>query len=185
MLRLGVKGALIAGVVSTALTWPMTADANWISVGLHYLSLFLALNTVLLALIQTIVLRRLLACQNIDVYFRRMFGKEVRGTWKPDISQLRIWNMPSLLLYYSVVCFLFGLYSIVATHLEVRFFLFLFAWDLCVNPDFPQLSYLVGGFLGVIVVGYIVMASLLVSPVWKQLGQDRTVLPLHGGDTQV
>ncbi|KAH7090172.1 hypothetical protein FB567DRAFT_284828 [Paraphoma chrysanthemicola] len=102
-----VTAALVAGVVSSAFSWPTIESAPWTAKAVFYSTLLLAISAIATGSQQSIALNR---------YGRQPDGlKElqdsIKGTQRGDArpSQLYVWQLPIMLLNISLALFVVGL----------------------------------------------------------------------------
>jgi hypothetical protein len=103
----GDQAALIAGVVSSAFSWPTIEPAPWTAKAVFYCTLFVSLSAVATGSQQSIALTR---------YGRSADGlKDLKHlltgntTGKASRVQQYVWQLPVMLLNISIALFLIGL----------------------------------------------------------------------------
>lgn len=108
---------MIAGVISTAFSWPNAATAPWTTLALWYSGLFLAFISISIAAWFSLALLKLsgyphcneFICQMLGQPNENQYGNDNVVKWKPRQLQLYIWQLPRMLLTASIFEFAIGL----------------------------------------------------------------------------
>lgn len=100
--------ALLAGVVTAALSWQDPTSVHWITRGLWYGSILIDMASICLATQQSVALNRLCCYQDRWEKIRRMLGAGPDHT-RPHKIQLFVWQAPIMLLNFGVILFVVGL----------------------------------------------------------------------------
>jgi hypothetical protein len=101
------QAALIAGVVSSAFSWPTIEPAPWTAKAVIYCTLFLSLSALTTGSQQSIVLTRYGRHQEGLEDLKRLLGGKTDGEAKR--AQEYVWQLPVLLLNVSIGLFVIGL----------------------------------------------------------------------------
>ncbi|EUC44639.1 hypothetical protein COCMIDRAFT_76143, partial [Bipolaris oryzae ATCC 44560] len=102
-----ITGALIAGVVSSAFSWPTINDAPWTAKALLYSALILSLTSISIGTQQSIALYRIGGHED-GLETLQALLKSPRGKNASKL-QLYIWQVPVMMLNIAILVFLIGL----------------------------------------------------------------------------
>jgi hypothetical protein len=121
------KGALLAGVGSSIFSWPAIDSAPWTAKALFYASLITALVSVGSGTQQYITLSRIRG-ERLE-----RFQKEVTKNKTAQSHHLYIWQMPIMLLSFSIWYLLIGLLILICDRAAVSP-----AWDQDMKVNFKH-----------------------------------------------
>jgi len=112
----GITCAIIASVITIAITWPPASPSPpWLTTALWYGGLTLSLAAIGTATQQSVALSRLSSYQDGLCRLRAVLGKELPATnkasqtWSVRWTQLFVWQVPVMLLNFSILLFVVGL----------------------------------------------------------------------------
>lgn len=112
--RINLIGALVAGVITSAFSWPSITQSPWSTRAFWYSGLLFAMAAVTTGGVHSAGLRRLGCHPEWQEKLRETLGTVVDGHghryhWKPRPLQPLIWQTPNFMLKLSITCFLVGL----------------------------------------------------------------------------
>jgi hypothetical protein len=119
---LGTQAALIAGVVSSAFSWPTIEDAPWTAKALLYSSLTLSLASIAAGSQQSIALHRLGEHEVSQKVLRDLLSKPAGDSDNENGKPRKVrasrlqnnkWQMPVMLLNVSILFMLVSLFIII------------------------------------------------------------------------
>ncbi|KAH7000322.1 hypothetical protein EDB80DRAFT_723711 [Ilyonectria destructans] len=102
-----ITGALVASVVSGALSWPAVDNAPWTTKALFYSTLILSLASISAATQQSIALYRIGGNDSGLEVLQNLLKR--RGSQNASRLQAYTWQMPVMLLNVGIFLFLLGL----------------------------------------------------------------------------
>jgi hypothetical protein len=114
---------MFASVIG-CLSWPAITSSHWSGPALFYASIVFAMGSILTGAQQTLILgssesiAELTASEIQDM--RKSLASRSRGRREPSDLALFSWQVPLMLLGYSVLCFSAGLCSVVFSPLSQK-----------------------------------------------------------------